>query len=91
MAVADVDALVAKGTPIDDHARRNTTSVYTSAKVFPRLPERLCTDLGVRTLTPPVEGKLVGEMPELDVGAQVRVRLVSTDVERGFIDFVPVD
>ena len=45
VAVADVDALVAKGTPIDEHARMNTTSVYTSAKVFPMLPERLCTDL----------------------------------------------
>jgi exoribonuclease II len=49
------------------------------------------SDTWVRTLTPPVEGKLVGEMPELDVGEQVRVRLVSTDVERGFIDFVLVD
>ena len=49
------------------------------------------SDTWVRTLTPPVEGKLVGEMPERDVGEQVRVRLVSTNVERGFIDFVLVD
>ena len=45
VAVADVDALVKPGTPIDDHARYNTTSVYTSARVFHMLPERLCTDL----------------------------------------------
>lgn len=45
VAVADVDALVAKGSPIDEHARINTTSVYTSARVFPMLPERLCHDL----------------------------------------------
>lgn len=45
VAVADVDALVAKETPVDDHARRNTTSVYTPTKVFSMLPERLSTDL----------------------------------------------
>jgi exoribonuclease-2 len=45
VAVADVDGLVARGTPIDDHARANTTSVYTAAEIFPMLPEALSTDL----------------------------------------------
>jgi VacB/RNase II family 3'-5' exoribonuclease len=45
VAVADVDALVTRGTPIDDHAKRNTTSVYTAAKIFPMLPEKLSTNL----------------------------------------------
>jgi exoribonuclease-2 len=45
VAIADVDVLVARDSPIDVHARTNTTSVYTSACIFPMLPESLSTDL----------------------------------------------
>jgi ribonuclease R len=41
----------------------------------------------VRILEPAVEGKVVREFQGLDVGDRVRVELVATDVERGFIDF----
>ena len=45
----------------------------------------------MRISPPPVEGKLVAHGAELDVGQRIRVRLVFTDVERGFIDFVLIE
>ncbi len=45
VGIADVDALVPQGSAIDAHARQNTTSVYTAAKVYAMLPERLSWDL----------------------------------------------
>ncbi len=45
VAIADVDSTVPVGCALDDHARANTTSVYTAAKIFPMLPEKLSTNL----------------------------------------------
>lgn len=45
IAIADVDALVPKNSPIDAHARANTTSVYTPEEIFPMLPLKLSNNL----------------------------------------------
>ena len=42
----------------------------------------------VRIFDPPVEGKLVQGFEGQPVGRKLRVKLVATDVEQGFIDFV---
>ncbi len=45
VAIADVDFSIPDGTALDQHARHNTTSVYTAAEIFPMLPEKVSTDI----------------------------------------------
>ncbi len=45
IAIADVDSDVTIGSPIDQHASEETTSVYTGIRTFPMLPESLSTDI----------------------------------------------
>jgi VacB/RNase II family 3'-5' exoribonuclease len=45
IGIADVDAFVAKGTPIDLHAAQQTTTLYTGVRNFSMLPEALSTGL----------------------------------------------
>ncbi len=79
VAVADVDALVKKGTAIDEHARFNTTSVYTAARIFPMLPERLSTDL---TSLNPAQDRLA-VVTEILVGADASV--MQSQVRRALV------
>jgi exoribonuclease-2 len=53
IGIADVDAFVAKDSPIDRHAKRETTSVYTGVTIFPMLPNALST--GASSLLPDVD------------------------------------
>src|ERR1035438_6887740 len=53
IGIADVDFFVSKNSPIDQHAERETTSVYTGVTVFPMLPNELST--GASSLLPDVD------------------------------------
>ena len=79
VAIADVDTLVQAGSPLDEHARTNTTSVYTAAQIFPMLPEKLSTNL-----TSLADGQdrasLVIEMTIDGAGA-----LIASDVYRAMV------
>ncbi|HTU41239.1 MAG TPA: RNB domain-containing ribonuclease [Candidatus Aquilonibacter sp.] len=44
VGIADVDCVVSKSTPIDQHASRETTTIYAGVRNFPMLPEPLSTD-----------------------------------------------
>jgi exoribonuclease-2 len=79
VAIADVDAAVSRGSPIDDHARQNTTSVYTPGHIFPMLPEELSTDL-----TSLVQGEeRLAMIIELVVAADGSIS--SSDIYRGTV------
>ena len=68
IGIADVDALVPKGSAIDAHAAANTTSVYTGISVFPMLPDALSTDR-----TSLVEdGERLVVVTELEIGQRRR-------------------
>jgi exoribonuclease II len=79
VAVADVDALVKKGSPVDHHARINTTSVYTSVRVFPMLPLRLSTDL--TSLNPDQNRLALVTIMKIDIHGS----MISSTVERAWV------
>jgi len=95
----ELNALARHCTEQEDNAAKVERQVRKSAAALlleSRIGERFdamvtgASEKGtwVRIFQPAVEGKLVHGFNGLDVGDRVRVELVHTDVERGFIDFV---
>jgi exoribonuclease-2 len=79
VAVADVAWLVSRGSAIDDHARHNTTSVYTAGGIFPMLPEKLSTDL--TSLNPGEDRLSLVVVMVIDPGGTLR----DSDVYRAWV------
>ena len=79
VGIADVDAYVAKSTPIDLHAAKETTTVYTGIRIFPMLPEELST--GQTSLLENQDR--LGVVTEFVVGADGRV--ASSNVYRALL------
>ncbi|MGA2066722.1 MAG: RNB domain-containing ribonuclease [Thermoguttaceae bacterium] len=98
----DLQALATHCTEEEDAAKKVERQVGKSAAALlleSRIGERfdaLVTGAAskgtwVRLLDPPVEGKLAQGFEGLDVGQRIRVQLMHTDVEQGFVDFKRVD
>jgi VacB/RNase II family 3'-5' exoribonuclease len=97
-----LDVLATHCTAAEDAANKVERQVAKSAAALlleSRIGERFdsivtgASDKGtwVRLLSLPVEGKLVQGFGDIDVGDRLRVQLIDTNVERGYIDFKKVN
>jgi exoribonuclease-2 len=93
-----LETLAKHCTEAEDAAKKIERQVEKSAAAMllePRIGDRFdalvtgAADKGtwVRLLQMPVEGRLVNGFQGMEVGQRLRVELVHTDVERGYIDF----
>ena len=94
----ELDAIAARCTERENAAKkieRMMRKAATALILSPRIGESFdaivtgASPKGtyVRLLVPPAEGRVMRGEQGLDVGDRVRVRLLSTDAERGYIDF----
>ena len=78
-------------TKIERRVRKSAAALLLSGRMGEQF-DAIVTGAGpkgtwVRIFRPPAEGRLERGFEGLDVGDRVRVKLIHTDVERGFIDF----
>jgi exoribonuclease-2 len=76
---------------VERHLRKSAAALLLSTRIGDRF-DGVVTGAGekgtwVRLFSPPIEGRVERGSAGLDVGDRVAVTLLSTDVERGFIDF----
>jgi exoribonuclease II len=101
-AAAELGALAQHCTQQEDAAqkverqmRKSEAALVLESRIgqrFDAIVTGASTDgVWVRIFSPPAEGKLMVRTASLNVGDQVGVKLVATNVERGFIDFVLAD
>jgi exoribonuclease-2 len=78
-------------TKVERQVRKSAAALLLASKIGERFDGIITGASGkgtwVRISHPSVEGKIVNGFEGLDVGDRVRVKLVRTDVELGFIDF----
>jgi exoribonuclease II len=81
VGIADVDAFVSQNTPIDQHAAKETTTVYTGIINFSMLPEELST--GASSLLPDVDRPAV--VTEFAVNLNGGASISSSSVYRAIV------
>jgi VacB/RNase II family 3'-5' exoribonuclease len=79
---------------VERRVTKSAAAMLLSSKMGDRF-DAICTgaaDKGtwVRIFQPPIEGRLLYGAEDVDVGHRLKVQLVHTDVERGYIDFEKV-
>ncbi len=79
VAIADVDSVIKNDSAIDQHARHNTTSVYTAAETFPMLPEEVST--GITSLN--LNEERLAIVIEMVVGADGSIQ--DADIYHGWV------
>jgi VacB/RNase II family 3'-5' exoribonuclease len=98
---SELEDLAKRCTEKEDDANKVERLVAKSAAAMllsSRIGEQfdaICTgaaDKGtwIRILQPPIEGRLLHGFEGVDVGDRLKVRLIHTDVDKGFIDFEKV-